>query len=92
MYACSKALAKPILRGVLTVGDTWIFPLLALNSHSDGAQYWQSDEISILTVTPPGRAHITPPWPDIIAGILADWTMHSFEDIESGDDWFEVGL
>ncbi|CAA7266397.1 unnamed protein product [Cyclocybe aegerita] len=83
---------KPVVCGVLTVGDTWIFLVVVMNSNSDGAKYWQSEEISILTLTPPGHARITSPWPDVVAGILADWMKQRFEDIEGGDDWFEVGL
>jgi len=90
MYACAKALGKNTVRGALTVGDTWIFLVLVMNSDGDGANYWESDDIGILTTTPPRDATITSPWPDVIAGILAHWMKHSFDDIGSGDDWFEV--
>jgi len=50
-----------------------MFLVVVMNPDGDGAKYWQSREISIFTKTPPGCTEITPPWPDVIAGILADW-------------------
>ena len=64
---------KHIVRGALTVGDTWIFLIVVMNANGDGAKYWKSDDIGILTTTPPKDETITSPWPDVIAGILAHW-------------------
>jgi len=50
-----------------------MFLIIVMNPDGDGARYWRSNDTRILTETPPGCAEITPPWPDIIAGILADW-------------------
>jgi len=44
-----------------------------MNPNGDGAKYRRSEEILILTAVPPRRKTATSPWPDIIAGILADW-------------------
>ncbi|KAF8323470.1 uncharacterized protein EI90DRAFT_3130339 [Cantharellus anzutake] len=92
MYACAKALGKSVVRGALTVGDRWIFLIIVMNANGDGAKYWKSRGIGVLTTTPPEDTAITSPWPDVIAGILAHWMKHSFEGIKDGDDWFEVEL
>ena len=51
-----------------------------MNPDGDGAKYWVSEEISILTRKPPNTMEITSPWPDVIAGILVHWVVppHKF--------------
>ena len=44
-----------------------------MNANGDGAKYWKSDDVGILTTTPPKDETMASPWPDVIAGILADW-------------------
>jgi len=87
MYACAKSLGKDIIRGALTSGDVWIFLILIING--DGAKYWQSRGIEALSSKHPYGRVATPPWPDVIVGILAYWMDHSFETIRA-DDWFDV--
>jgi hypothetical protein len=44
-----------------------------MNPDGNGAMYWPSESIRFYTKVPLKPKVITPPYPDIIAGILAQW-------------------
>lgn len=86
MYASAKYLGKGIIRGALTNGHDWIFLILYLNKDGDGGTYAESPTIKI-QVSDTFPYHVISPGPDIVAGILAYWMEHSFNDLDE-NDWF----
>jgi len=86
MYASAKYLSKKILRGALTNGHEWIFLILYLNEDGNGGSYAESPTIKI-QVNDSYPYHVLSPGPDIVAGILAYWMEHSFDDLDE-NDWF----
>lgn len=64
---------KNVIRGALTAGENWLFIVLVMNPDGDGATYRWSEQITVVSETPPGFKTVTSPWPDIITAILVDW-------------------
>ncbi|KAE9401731.1 hypothetical protein BT96DRAFT_974660 [Gymnopus androsaceus JB14] len=93
LYASSKQIRKDTVRGALTNGHEWMFIIFSLNKDGNGASYKLSTLIqyTVINDSLDGYGDLKPvqPWPDIIAGILLDWTQKSFDDLDN-DDWFEV--
>jgi len=84
ILACAKLLRKRTIRGALTNGLEWIFILLKIND--EGAEYWRSRKLTLMTIQPPFIEQISKLMCDTVAGIIAHWTIHSYEDI-GPDDW-----
>lgn len=61
---------RNVIRGALTAGDAWIFLILVVDPDGNGATYWQSEIICILSGMP---LVVTSPRPDAITGLLARW-------------------
>ena len=44
-----------------------------MDPDGDGAKYWQSEKLSILSEVALEDPVVVPPMPDLIAGLLAHW-------------------
>ncbi|KAE9401740.1 hypothetical protein BT96DRAFT_817563 [Gymnopus androsaceus JB14] len=93
LYASSKHYSrKDTVCGALTNGHEWMFILLSLNKDGNGASYKLSTLIQYTVANDSldacGDLKPAHPWPDIIAGILLDWTQNSFDNLDN-NDWFK---
>ena len=44
-----------------------------MDPNGDGAKYWESEELDILSRVALKKPAVVPPMPDLIAGLLAHW-------------------
>lgn len=86
LYACAKHLERRIIRGALTNGHEWIFFFLRLNEGGSGGEYFQSKGINLMRG---GETGISREDSSLIAAIIADWILHSHNEI-GNDDYFTM--
>ncbi|EIN03534.1 hypothetical protein PUNSTDRAFT_139419 [Punctularia strigosozonata HHB-11173 SS5] len=85
MLACARTARKPIIRGVLTNGHTWIFIILKL-SDNGGGSYFQSKELLITGLS----SRISGEAVSVISAIISHWMVHSHEELDGEDDYFTI--
>ncbi|PPQ74069.1 hypothetical protein CVT26_006950 [Gymnopilus dilepis] len=83
MYAFAKHMEKRLIRGAVTNGHEWIFLVVKLNEDGNGAQYAESDLLSVVGGIV--SQSIQEEAVSLLSAIVAYWMQHSHEELDDED-------